>query len=242
MFQVLSLILYLSLGKCVTCCGIITWVRNMSDCNRQREEITMDADLGLWLVCWREKKKIEFWRGKKTQGQNSSGTGHVCFLLTTQIIEISLSCACQHVGQTTLQCTRHATTLGTPSERPVRTVEGGQDCMSCGLHLKHASPEEPFMVQSEKGRRRRGRVDSFQGMDLDGWKTSGTMKLSRVSTCEDGYFCRLLYCCYSTVVPRHQMWFWLWPTPSVRSSRGTYETRSSNTLHLPVTNLIDGAE
>lgn len=39
-----------------------------------------------------------------------------------------------------------------------------------------------------------------------------------------------------------QTWFWLWPAPPVRSSRGTYETRSSNTLHLPVTNLIDGAE
>lgn len=115
-------------------------------------------------------KKSSFGGKKKTQAQNSSGADHVCFLLTTQIIEISLSCTCQHAGQTTLQCMRRVTTLDTPSERPVRTVEGGQDCVSCGLHLKHASPEEAFVVQSEKGRRRRRRrrVDGFQGMDLDG--------------------------------------------------------------------------
>lgn len=48
---------------------------------------------------------------------------------------------------------------------PVRTKECGQDSMGSGLHLKHTSPEEAFMVQVEE-RRRFG--DSFNRLDLNG--------------------------------------------------------------------------
>lgn len=38
-----------------TCCGIVTLVRNVSECDGQREEVTLDAALGLWLVCFEGK-------------------------------------------------------------------------------------------------------------------------------------------------------------------------------------------
>lgn len=40
-----------------TCCGIITMVRNGSQCDGQREEVTLDTSLGLWLVCYRQNRK-----------------------------------------------------------------------------------------------------------------------------------------------------------------------------------------
>lgn len=47
-------------GQCVcvcvwgvvgTCCSIITGMGHRSKCDRKREQVTMDTDLGFWLVC-----------------------------------------------------------------------------------------------------------------------------------------------------------------------------------------------
>lgn len=34
-----------------TCCGVVTGMRYRSDCDGQWKEVTMDTDLGFWLVC-----------------------------------------------------------------------------------------------------------------------------------------------------------------------------------------------
>ena len=34
----------------LTCCGVITGMRHLSKCDRQREQVTMATHLGLWLV------------------------------------------------------------------------------------------------------------------------------------------------------------------------------------------------
>lgn len=53
--------------QCVTCCRIITWMRNLSKSDRQRKEVTMDADLRFWLVCYMKKKKIQtIWGSKES--------------------------------------------------------------------------------------------------------------------------------------------------------------------------------
>lgn len=40
-----------------TRCGVIAVVRNRSQCDGQREEVTLDAALGLWLVCFGGNRK-----------------------------------------------------------------------------------------------------------------------------------------------------------------------------------------
>ncbi len=79
---------------------------------------------------------------------------------------------CNHIGQapTKTSCRLH-------------TEEGGQDRMCCGLHLKHTSPEEALVVQSERWRRT---SDSFHWLDLNEKKkqTDGEMD---TQMSEDGW-------------------------------------------------------
>lgn len=139
-------------------------------------------------------------------------------------------CTCWHVKQTSLPSLRHATTLDKSQHKlfaaseSLRTEESGQDRVRCGLHLKHTSPEEALVVQSEKWRRS---GDGFHWLDLNEKKTSADKK-------QDGHIWRQLninVCqLHSTSAPRdpvhqrchsiqrgsdYRMFFWevsLWNT------------------------------
>lgn len=141
------------------------------------------------------------------------------------------SCACQ--SQCCPEAGHTPAALSLPGLRSIPTVDGGQERVRRGLHLKDTPPEEALVVQREERRGRRRAGGSGQTDLEEGKKTRrhvGTMTLNRVNKPD------VLSAPHHTQksVSSNMVVIKDWP-PLVGSSRGGYETTDS--LHLLVRKL-----
>lgn len=83
----------------------------------------------------------------------------------------------------------------------------------------------------------RQQADRETDRSEDGWSWFPSALSTRLTA---ALLCSVWFC--TSVVPRHQTWFWLWPARLWGFQGGIYETRMSDALHLLVRNMIDGAE